>query len=358
MFINTRNLDPLFLVCLLVCGCASRSVDQADAGVNTPPTDWPEEITFKWLDGPRLHTLAQQVYAEPSDEVLAEISGPGILTREYAGVHDPISNHGLSVRVVYNTSKNVFWLYTPCASVHHVHGYVGPFKGDPRIVLDPVPDDLSQRTAPPDPFVGIYTAFEDANLVAGGGAAYLIEHAEFEHAIAIIKKDATYEISIEPGLRLQTNNRFALSPVSGERGVSVRWIVADLPYDGLRLQDWRFSPGFVLLRGVGPATFGTTGSKTGEDRSSDWSHQIQERKEGGGWTESIGKLTHKGQPIAAAMPGSLIITPIGKFMFIGGAGHRSDGWFNEHKGEPLFDTDGSLTEAGREARIYLKKRNR
>ena len=348
----------LLLYCLLLWGCNSVPKTADEPG-------WPETITFKHLaavlDGPTLYRFQQSAYDKPSDQLLARLTGPGCISRHYDASDAPLfTNHGLGTRVYFDPRENQFWIGTECPSPHHDHNILGPFVGEPRILLDPDhhPPDR------PDPFVGEYTslAFVQPN------AEYMIERNDGPDAVVIAKVQDHYLINIEPGLKFYPDQYgTSLTPAQGESGVTVRWISRIAPIDGVYIRDNTFTPGFTLSRGIGPARITTTHPETGEDRTANWSYHRHEIDATFNDPAVRGEVTYKGKPFGhggdGPRPGTILITPIGKYMYFGrddatnGGPRRNAGWLRVMgNGEALFNGDGTLTESGRYQRKWLKSR--
>ena len=217
----------------------------------------------------------------------------------------------------------------------------------------------------PDPFVGEYTAFHWVLA----DAKYLLERNDYEQAIMIAKVGDHYRINIEPGLDFYPDqDGTTLSAKGGKFGITVRWISLLANDEGIHIRDNTFTPGFTFWRDTGPARFGMADPRTGEDCTANWSYERRRIDATFNGPAVLGVITCKGKPFEdphgrSIRPGTLLVTPIGKFMYFGKPAEDEDrikrnaGWLSVMgNGEVLFNDDGTLTEAGRYQRKWLKTR--
>jgi len=214
---------------------------------------------------------------------------------------------------------------------------------------DPQPGDA-------DPWVGEYTAF------AQWAGAYLSESRWWEPD-TITQDGVGYRFSREPEVLL-IEQAGTLAP----QGQS-DWL-REIRSGG------RLGPGSLTLgatfqilylhQGVGPsAEYLFPDDNRGDER---WAYSVSVRDEHTAHESLYGELTlhiagHDApDPIGEQFPlGSIIITPVGKYMFFGDPDDApaswprpTTGWHNTLRGERAnFNDDGSLTELGRACRETL-----
>lgn len=118
-----------------------------------------------------------------------------------------------------------------------------------------------------------------------------------------------------------------------------------------------------LVRGVGPAYWADvpTNLPPGVERIEDWdgnkwAYQRRFKFKGSRSERLTGELTYDGKPIEHAEPGTILFTPLGKFIYFGPTDlGYTNGWLNtlQHNIR-LFKDDGSLTVVGFERRASLR----
>lgn len=358
--------NPLcVLVLLLTCPAGFGCVSARDASAEP---DWPKTISYHRLELSDRDELARQSYALHTQALRERLGDPKqTRTREYRGIKGPTGHGGLfGTTVYYVVNHNQFYFHSDCGQGHN-DGIIGPFEGDPRIVLALPPVQPNMGKVEDDPYVGLYTAFHLWGTQPGKTRHFMLEKNDYQFPLMICKQDGHYLINIEPNLRLVTAGDKGLVPERGTLGVTVRYIRRDLVlegFDALRIQDQTFSTGFALVRGVGPAKFGSSDPEKHQSLAEDWSYQRQSIDAGRSRGGVIGKLIYKGEPIdpSAVHPGRIIITPTGKFIYFGEPPPDTDtykylsGWLDaDHRGERFFNADGSLTATGLARRVELKR---
>ena len=105
-------------------------------GCATSP-DWPEAISYERLDLSDRSELMTQSYTIPPRELHDQLGDPEqTLTRQYP-IQGP-TGHGsfMGTTVYYVVADDQFYFHSDCGQGHY-DGYVGPFDGDPRVVLRP-----------------------------------------------------------------------------------------------------------------------------------------------------------------------------------------------------------------------------
>jgi hypothetical protein len=111
----------------LAVGCANAG----DAERATTPSDWPATVRFDRLQLSHQELLEQTFSLRPPP---FDLRDPDLVRHGY-GVRGP-NGHGFATEVFYLPKQGRFFMRSDCGQGHY-DNYLGPFAGDPRVVLAP-----------------------------------------------------------------------------------------------------------------------------------------------------------------------------------------------------------------------------
>lgn len=126
-----RSLSVL-AVLLLLGGCSERKPPPTH-GKTVDKDGWPSELYYHRLTMPveQMRSLATRGTARGFN-----LLGAGVVRKHYDQTGPTAHGAVNGTDVFWVPEQNVFFLRSDCDG-HHVDGYIGPFEGDPRVVLEP-----------------------------------------------------------------------------------------------------------------------------------------------------------------------------------------------------------------------------
>ncbi len=100
--------------------------------VPDPNVAWPEKLRWDSIL-PLTPEQAKQVWWNPRWRPAHDLNAKGALRHSY--FQRGPNGHGIATEVTYLPADDVFYINPNCV-MGHVDGVLGPFAGDPRVLLD------------------------------------------------------------------------------------------------------------------------------------------------------------------------------------------------------------------------------
>lgn len=128
---------------LALAGCSEKK--SAAPAARAPSVDsegWPTALYFHRLQMPQEQLRRQATQGTAPGY---NLMGAGVIKKHYDQIGPTAHGAVNGTDVFWIPDKGVFFLRSDCGG-HHVDGYIGPFQGDPRVVLEP--ESLRQARSP------------------------------------------------------------------------------------------------------------------------------------------------------------------------------------------------------------------